>query len=314
MDCRLIHKPLAAAFALAIISALVPPPADAGESPFGYIYTTDTHPKGEAEVEQWATFSKGKMQGDYRLEQYRTELEYGATDRFQVSLYLNTYSVNASRDNSGGETVGPYIPENIDKANRYRRGLNVDGVSAEFIYRLLSPYKDPIGLAVYIEPSYGKFVNELETKVILQTNFLDDRLVLGYNLTLSPEWEKKKGDPTAEPASPEFKASTEKVTELVHTFGISYRFAPGWSAALEARNHHEYAGHSLKSGNREFTAWNLGPTVHYASTSWWVTATWLPQLKAGHCYTADQCAETANHRNLNDLDRNEFRFRFGIPF
>jgi hypothetical protein len=260
------------------------------------------------------TFRKGKMQGDYLLGQYRTEIEYGVTDRFQASLYWNAYSVNASADNSGGQSAGPYVPENIDKASRYRRGLKSDGWSAEFLYRVLSPYIDPIGLALYVEPSFGKFANELETKLILQKNFLDDRVVLGYNLTLSPEWEKKSGDPAADPASAEFSPSTEKITELVHTVGVSYRFAPGWSAGLEARNHHEYTGHSLKSGNREFTAWNAGPSLHYASKSWWFTAAWLPQLKAGRCYAADQCAETSNHRNLDDLERNEFRFRIGIPF
>ena len=138
--------------------------------------------------------------------------------------------------------------------------------------------------------------------------------MLGYNLTLSPEWEKKSGDPTADPASVDFNRRTEKVTELVHTFGVSYRFTPGWSAGIEARNHHEYAGHSLARRNREFTAWNVGPTLHYASKSWWATATWLPQIRASRCFTDDQCAETANRRNLNDLERNEFRFRFGIPF
>jgi hypothetical protein len=288
--------------------------AHAGESPFGYLYTADTHPKGSFEFEQWMTMRKGKMQGDYSLGQYRTEIEYGVTDRFQASLYWNTYSINALGSNSAGETAGPYIPENIDKAQRYRRGLRTDGWSAEFIYRVLSPYTDPGGLALYVEPSFGKFKNELETKLILQKNFLDDRLVLAYNLTVAPEWEKKSGDPTADPASADFNARTEKVAELIHTFGVSYRFAPGWSAALEARNHNEYAGHSLKRSNREFSAWNLGPTLHYASKSWWVTASWLPQLRTGRCYTDNQCAETANRRNLGDLDRQEFRFRFGIPF
>ena len=307
-------RPFLTAAAIATAMFTATHPAHAGESPFGYLYTTDTHPKGSAEIEQWMTLRKGKMQGNYSLGQYRTEIEYGVTDRFQASVYWNTYSVNASANDSKGETAGPYIPENFDKASRYRRGLAHDGWSAEFIYRLLSPYVDPVGLALYVEPSFGKFKNELETKLILQKNFLDDRLVLGYNLTLAPEWEKKTGDPTADPASAEFNARTEKVTELVHTFGVSYRFAPGWSAAIEARNHHEYAGHSLKSGNREFTAWNVGPTLHYASKSWWVTATWLPQLRAGRCFTGDQCAETANRRNLNDLERNEFRFRFGVGF
>ena len=280
---------------------LAPAAARAGESPFGYLYTTDTHPKGAYELEQWMTSRRGKVQGQYSLGQYRTELEYGVTDRFQASLYWNTYSIRANGNESSGETAGPYIPENIDKTGRYRRGLSHDGWSAEFIYRVLSPYTDPVGLALYLEPSWGKFKNELETKLILQKNFLDDRLVLGYNLTLAPEWEKKED-------------GTEKVTELIHSFGISWRFAPGWSTGLEARHHREYEGHSISRRNREFTAWNLGPTIHYASKSWWFTATRLPQLRASRCFTEDQCAETLNRRNLDDLERNEFRFRIGIPF
>ena len=285
----------------AVLLALASAGARAGESPFGYLYTTDTHPKGSFELEQWMTLRRDKVQGQYSLRQYRTELEYGVTDRFQASLYLNTYSIKAFGSISAGETAGPYIPEMIDRASPYRRGLSNDGWSTEFIYRVLSPYTDPVGLALYVEPSWGKFKNELESKLILQKNFFDDRLVLGYNLTLAPEWEK-----TAE--------GTEKVTELIHSFGASYRFAPGWFAGLEARHHREYEGHSLSRRNREFTAWNLGPTIHYASKSWWVTATWLPQLRASRCFTDEQCAETLNRRNLDDLERNEFRVRFGFVF
>ena len=221
-----IERIFRASLAALCVTAAALQTAHAGESPFGYVYTTDTHPKGSFELEQWMTSRKGKMQGDYRLGQYRTEIEYGVTDRFQASLYWNSYSINAFANDGAGETAGPYIPESIDKSQRYRRGLTNDGWSTEFIYRVLSPYTDPVGLALYVEPSFGKFKNELETKLILQKNLLDDRLVLGYNLTLSPEWEKKAADPTADPASAEFRSHTEKVTELVHTFGVSYRFAP----------------------------------------------------------------------------------------
>ena len=51
------------------------------------------------------------------------------------------------------------------------------GVSGEAIYRILSPYTDPIGLAVYTEPTVGRNFFELENKLILQKNFLDDLLV-----------------------------------------------------------------------------------------------------------------------------------------
>ena len=35
-----------------------------GESPFGYVYTTDTHPRGTREIEQWLTSRHKQAQGD----------------------------------------------------------------------------------------------------------------------------------------------------------------------------------------------------------------------------------------------------------
>ena len=203
-----------------------------GESPFGDIYTTDTHPKGSFEFEQWMTMRTGKVQGDYRLGQYRSEVEYGVTDRFQASLYWNTYSINAFGSDAAGETAGPYIPENFDKSQRYRRGLSHDGWSAEFIYRVLSPYTDPVGLALYLEPSFGKFKNQLESKLILQKNYFDERLVLAYNLTLAPEWEKKSGDPTAiripRSSAPERKRLLNSCTRLARPTASRRAGSPGW--------------------------------------------------------------------------------------
>jgi hypothetical protein len=290
------------AFFLIAALVLASAPATAGESPFGYIYTTDTHPRGTLELEQWATFRRGKLHGDYLLGQYRTELEYGVTDRFQASLYWNAYSVNANANDANGETSGPYVPEDIDRSSRYRRGLTHDGWSAEFIHRLLSPYTDAIGLALYLEPTVGKFKKELEGKIILQKNLLDDLVVIGYNLTVAPEWEKKAGE-------------VENITELEHMLGVSYRFAPRWSAALELRNHNEYSSHSLNGRHQEHSAWFLGPTLHYASNSWWVTATWLPQMPWARCYGEDQCAETSGGRIYGDEhERNEFRIKLGLLF
>ncbi|HYY62028.1 MAG TPA: DUF6662 family protein, partial [Burkholderiales bacterium] len=81
------------AFVALILSLAVP--AVAGESPFGYVYTTDTHPRGKREIEQWLTRRHGQSRGDYDLWQGRTEVEYGITDRLQTALYLNYDYVSA---------------------------------------------------------------------------------------------------------------------------------------------------------------------------------------------------------------------------
>ena len=44
-----------------LIAAVPISNARAGDSPFGYLYTADTHPKGEFEFEQWLTARKGSL-------------------------------------------------------------------------------------------------------------------------------------------------------------------------------------------------------------------------------------------------------------
>src|SRR5215467_15667914 len=72
--------------------------ANADERRFTYTYEPETLPEGGAEFEQWVTLrtqrtSGGEVkQGNYNLWELREELEYGVTDNYSVSLYLNTES------------------------------------------------------------------------------------------------------------------------------------------------------------------------------------------------------------------------------
>src|SRR5690348_6790229 len=68
----------------------------ADERRFTYTYEPETLPEGGMEFEQWVTLrtqrtSGGEVrQGNYNLWELREELEYGVTDNYSVSLYLNT--------------------------------------------------------------------------------------------------------------------------------------------------------------------------------------------------------------------------------
>src|SRR5438309_1199434 len=75
---------------LALVGGLSPIKAWADETPFGYIYTAESMPKGHWEYEQWNTVRTGKAAGSYTAFDLRNELEYGFTDRFQASLYINS--------------------------------------------------------------------------------------------------------------------------------------------------------------------------------------------------------------------------------
>jgi hypothetical protein len=294
---------------------LIATPAFADEALFGYLYTTETLPKGVFEYEQWATANYRQSQGTYLGLPLRSEIEYGVTDNFQAALYLNYSYVRAFANNRFGETSGPGVPNNADPNATYRR-WRLDGVSAEFIYRLLSPYKDPFGFALYLEPTWGSQESELEAKLLFQKNFLDDRLVLAANVIFEWSREKKTGGFGLPPDDPGAAPSTEKETQFEVALGASYLFAPGWRAGIEYRNVNHYAGaYSFSNSNKEWQASYLGPNIHYGSKKWWITFTALGQLPAGHAYNEEFQENTVNRRVYGSGGtRYAFRMRLGVYF
>ena len=269
-------------------------PAWAGEPLFGYTYTTDLLPKGEMEYEQWATYRYKQSQGTFGFLKLRSELEYGITDNLQIAGYLNYSNLNANGNDTNGETTGIGISADHDPSKPYHK-TRFDSASVELIYRVLSPYTDPIGLALYVEPTYGPRERSMEFRVIAQKNFLDDRLVLAGNVFTELEWVKSDaefGDPTSH-------SQWEKLTELELDLGASYRFAPNWFAGVEYRNHNEYGGHTLSHSDQEHTAHFFGPTLHYGGKDWFATLSVLKQIHATG-YNEEQKAAMDNGRLYGD--------------
>jgi len=287
---------------LSVAALALGQPAVAGDSPFGYVYTTDTHPRGQREFEQWITRRHGHSRGDFDAWQFRTELEYGVTDNLQTALYLNYDSVDAFRNRPDGSTgPGAFVPDGVDPDARYKSSF-LESVSNEWIYRLLSPYKDPIGLALYVEPTYGPKKRELEGKIILHKNFLDDRLVWAGNFSAAQEHEK-------------FHGEWEREGELEFTTGVAYRFAPRWHAGVEYRNHRGYGGSSFSKANRNYSASFFGPSLHYAEKSWWLTASFLNQLGNAKGYTDQAREDIIGGRFYGEHhERNELRVKAGFSF
>lgn len=276
--------------------------AAAGDSPFGYVYTTDTHQKGKREFEQWITHRQGQSQGDFDVWQGRSEIEYGVTDALQTSIYLNYGSVNAFRNRPDGTTgPGAFVPDDVDPDARYQKRF-FEAISNEWIYRILSPYKDVIGLALYIEPSWGPDKRELEGKVILQKNFLDDRLIWAANFSLAAESER-------------FHGEWEREGELEVTTGLAYQFAPRWHAGAEYRHHRGYDGRGFSSSKRAYAASFFGPSIHYARNDWWITATFLRQLANAKAYTDEAQEGIVGGRFYGEHhEKQELRLRVGFSF
>jgi len=279
-------------------------PAFAGESPFGWIYTADLHPQGTFEFEHKSFLQSRQSRGNYAYLQNKEEIEYGVTNRLQIAGYVNWSYANAFQNGIDGMTGGPgvsqFLTDTFDPFSRYHRA-RFDSLAFETIYQVLNPITDPFGLALYIEPEFGPLTRELEWRIILQKNFLDDRLIVAANVSGKHERERNL-DGTIDRASP-----------LDLTLGVSYLFAPNWLFGVEGRIHNEFAGYFFDTP--EHSAFFAGPVLHYGSKEFWVTAAWRHQLPWVQTYTEDQAAVVYRGRIYGDEHaRDEFMFRLGVPF
>lgn len=294
-------NPFKLSIAAAALSMCTATSAFAGESPFGWIYTADVQPPGTKQFQQWIDVQRTQTQGQYTNTLLRTELEFGITPKYQTSFYVNSRFIRANKNGMDGMSGGPNtdISDSFDTTSRYKMN-RLESVSWENLYQVTNPLIDPIGLALYFEPKWGPRNKELEFKLILQKNFLDDRLIWAINLVTAFEKNNRGSD-------------IEKATELDLLTGVSYRFANNWSAGAELRNHREYTGYGYSVANH--SAWFVGPNVHYATKGWWITAAWRHQLKQAVGFQEDQQAVIQNGRIYGDEHAlNQFTIKVGVPF
>jgi len=278
--------------------------SEAGESPFGWVYTAEVHPQGTFEYEHKSFLQYRQSQGTYSYLKNSEEIEYGLTNTLQIAGYFNWSYTDAKGNGIDGTTGGPgvtqFLDASFDPYSRYSK-TRFDSVAVELIWQVLNPFTDPIGLALYIGPEIGPHERELEWKIILQKNFLDDRLVLALNIAGKHE----RG---------EFAdGSVEKASPLDIVFGASYLVAPNWMVGVEARIHNEFTGYFFNSPDH--SAFFAGPVIHYATREFWVTAAWRHQLPMVKTYNEDQASVVVNRRIYGDEHaRDEFMFRLGVPF
>ncbi|GLQ87648.1 DUF6662 family protein [Dyella flagellata] len=299
---------LAAALFASALGASFTAPVNAEESQFGFVYTTDLLPKGAMEVEQWSTWRFQKVAGQFDQIDGRTEFEYGLTDNLQLAMYANYTWAQAYRNGPYGVTTPPE-PLSYDAPDPYRhyQASRLTGFSGEMIYRILSPYTDKVGLAVYVEPTIGAAFRELETKLILQKNFLDDRLTTAFNFTYAPEWRNQYED-----GMPGKKAWNYEV-DVNAGFAAAYRFRPNWSLGFELENEHEY--NSYKFSRETNNGYFIGPSIHYGGKRFFVTATFLEQLPWATTHSDTVPGAVVGRRDYdNDFERYRLRVKAGFYF
>jgi hypothetical protein len=308
---------------LVFASLLHTPQADAEEPLFGYVYTTDLLPQGKFELQQWATWRAHKADGQFNVVEGRTEFEYGVNDRLQVSAYLNYEWAQAYHDNViTGSTLPPGTLANLlVGADEHLNTTRFTGVSVEGIYRILSPYTDPFGLAVYMRPTVGSQFRELESRLILQENFLDDRLVFAFNAGVVEDWRSiPQLVTTVQPVTTVYdnddvpRQWSGKATINLGAAG-AYRFMPNWSAGLELENERGFRNANPFDSGQTNIAYYLGPTLHYAGQHLFGTVTYLNQEPWGKDYVNSGATFVVGGRNYAaDNERFRVRVRFGWYF
>ena len=244
--------------------------ASANDRLFTYSYEPETMPQAAFELEQWFTLRAGRNstvgQDNFQRWQFRTELEYGVTDRYTVGLYVNEQH-ESFRDPATGKTT---------------REFCWTGLSLENRYMVLNPANNPVGLTLYLEPTYDGKNAELEQKIILGQRHGDWKWAI--NLVHATEWE-------------EHFEKTEG--EVVFTAGLSRLIGKHWAVGLEARNHNELPEYE----KWENSALYVGPVVSYRRESWWATLTVMPQIwgETFHNENPDgnRSLELEGHERLN---------------
>ncbi|HUJ10995.1 MAG TPA: DUF6662 family protein [Verrucomicrobiae bacterium] len=256
--------------------------AQADEQLFGFVRGAETLPQGRSELYQFVTLRTGKAEGTYYGYDFETEVEHGFTDQFQASLsveqrYIDNYGVNGNRDA-------------LDDTDAYRFG----GVTASGKYRLWSPFKDPLGVALRLEGSYlwhdevdglPEHERYLAPEVDLQKNFYDDTLIT--ELWFGSEWAWGKQPAEQYPRELAVQGGS----------GISYRFAPNWFFGLENKVRAEYP--LFDFDHFEHVVVYAGPSLHYSAQRWWATMTYVYQVwgdGVNEPHDGKTYAEETNHQ------------------
>ncbi len=282
----MLHRSIRPIRIAAALLAFLPTPSRADEQLFGWVTGAETLPGGHFELYQFSTLRTGKPSGPYYGYDFETELEYGFTDKFQASVAV----VNRYFD---------YDTEDLGNRQVYRFG----GIEVAGKYRVLSPFKDFIGLALRLEGGFlihddvGGFIEHepfIAPGFALQKNFLDDTLIVALSGGVEWAWGKQP----AEEYPREFSYSGG--------LGVSYRFARNWFIGAEAHARVEYPLFDLNFF--EHGVVYAGPTLHYGGEKFWATLSWNYQVYG------EGVDESHTGQTFAEEQRNQFRLKVGINF
>jgi len=217
-------------------------PVHAEDQPFLTMDSTDIEPEFGREVEQNFLWASGKPGQSFNAILGETEFEYGLSDQIKLAAILD-YDWTRTRDHtvSGAKAIS---------------GTALDGVGGEIVYQAMNVYFDPIGLGFLVSPGVGRNSRNVEAKVLLQKNFLNDRLRTVVNVGGDFGTERNTG-------------AWSDASALTFDAGIAYNITWEWSAALEFNAERSFEGLLLNGrGIPTTSTYFAGPTIQYVAHPW----------------------------------------------
>lgn len=261
-----------------LLAALAVASAQADERRFTYVYEPETPPAGALEFENWVTLGSQRNsavgQDNFNQWDLRQEIEYGVTDRYSLSLYLNEQA-QSYQDPATGQDISQF---------------DFNGVSLENRFNVLNPADHAVGFTLYLEGRYSGDQAEIEEKLIFGQRHGEWKWA--FNLEQATEWENNLSTLEAE-----FGAS----------FGLARDLGKHWSIGIEFLNQSIVPGYD----KIENTALFLGPVLSYRQEKWWAALTVLPQIK-GWNFGGDPDGDS--HYELVDHEKLNIRLLIGFNF
>jgi hypothetical protein len=243
---------IAASFKVFALAALLGAGvARADDQPFLTLNTTDIEPELGHELEQNFGWNFGMSHTSFNEFQGESEWEYGFSDRLQLAV-STAY---------GWSRTGEHVFPPVDAQGAGTWG----GIEGEAIYQAMNVYFDPIGLGFKFNAVASPSERGFEARVLLQKNFINDRLRLAANI--GGEFGQEKDGIWSDTSA------------LTGDFGIAYNITWAWSAGLEFNVEHDYDG--LLIDGRAVpgpTTYFFGPTIQYVAHPWTASLGFQAQL------------------------------------
>lgn len=215
--------------------------ARADDQPFLTMDATDIEPEHAYELEQNFSWNTGMSHRAFSEFEGETEIEYGWSDKLQLAA-ATSYA-------------WAYEHDHTFPASPSETGSEWGGIEGEAVYQAMNVYFDPIGLGFLVNGGVSPNSRGIEALLILQKNFLNDRLRVVIN--------------TGGAFGAEKEGTWSDVSALTFNAGAAYNITWEWSAGLEFNVEHDFDGLLLNGKAVPVaTTYYLGPTIQYAAHPW----------------------------------------------